>query len=77
VLEPLTAHDIGQAAHKKDRRQDEEKQVEHIPPFSTNGVLDRALWVDRYSAIKVKTLSKDFLATSRWRKSPSAAFLSS
>jgi hypothetical protein len=71
-LEPLTAHDIGQAAHKKDHRQDEEEQVEHNEPLSTNRVLDRALWVDRYSAIEVKTPSKDALATSRLHKGPSA-----
>jgi hypothetical protein len=29
-LEPLTAHDIGQAAGEKDHRQDQKKDVEHV-----------------------------------------------
>ena len=29
-LEPLTAHDIGQAAGKKDHRQDQKKEIEHV-----------------------------------------------
>jgi hypothetical protein len=29
-LEPLTAHDIGQAADKKDHRQDQKKDIKHV-----------------------------------------------
>jgi hypothetical protein len=43
ALETLTAHDVGQATHEKDHRQDEEEQVDHIDLLSTNRVLDRAV----------------------------------
>jgi hypothetical protein len=29
-LEPLTAHDIGQAADKKDQPHDQKKDIEHV-----------------------------------------------
>jgi hypothetical protein len=35
-LEPLTAHDIGQAAHKEDYRQDQKEWIEHRKSLPIN-----------------------------------------
>jgi hypothetical protein len=35
-LEPLTAHDIGQAAGKEDHAQNEEEEIEHGECLQTN-----------------------------------------
>ena len=42
-LEPLTAHDIGQAAGKKDHRHDQKKDIEHVKFLPLNMVFDTAL----------------------------------
>lgn len=39
-LEPLTAHDIGQAAGEKDHRQDQKKKIEHVKFLPINMVFD-------------------------------------
>jgi hypothetical protein len=42
-LEPLTAHDIGQAADKKDHRHGQKKDIEHVPSLPTNMAFDTTL----------------------------------
>jgi hypothetical protein len=42
-LEPLTAHDIGQTAHKEDYRHDQKKDIEHVKFLPLNMVFDTAL----------------------------------
>jgi hypothetical protein len=42
-LEPLTAHDIGQAADEKDHRHDQKKDIEHVKFLPLNMVFDTAL----------------------------------
>jgi hypothetical protein len=39
-LEPLTAHDIGQAADEKDHRHDQKKDIEHVKSLPLNMVFD-------------------------------------
>jgi hypothetical protein len=71
-LEPLTAHDIGQAAYKEDHRQDEEEQIKHGECLPTKRLLHlcdaRKLCWEKYSERKIKMLSKEDPAVSKFHQ---------
>jgi hypothetical protein len=68
-LEPLTAHDIGQAAGEKEHRQDQKKKIEHVKFLPVNMVFDAMVRSELYcSARHVKRSSKEAAAVSRLRK---------
>jgi hypothetical protein len=71
-LEPLTAHDIGQAACKEDHRQDEEEQIKHGECLPTNRLLHlrdaRELYWKKYSERQIKMLSKEGPGVSRFHQ---------
>jgi hypothetical protein len=65
-LEPLTAHDIGQAAGEKDHRHDQKKDIEHVKFLPLNMVFDAMVRSRLYcSARQVKRSSKEAVAVSR------------
>jgi hypothetical protein len=68
-LEPLTAHDIGQAAGEKDHRYDQKKDIEHVKPLPLTMVFDTAVYSRiHYSAPQVKRSSKEGPAVSRFHQ---------
>jgi hypothetical protein len=68
-LEPLTAHDIGQAAGEKDHRHDQKKDIEHVKFLPLNMAFDAMVRSKLYcSARQVKSSSKEAAAVSRLRK---------
>jgi hypothetical protein len=68
-LEPLTAHDIGQAADEKDCRHSQKKEIEHVKFLLKNMVSDTTPRSPLYcSAQQVKRWSKEDPAASRSRK---------
>jgi hypothetical protein len=68
-LEPLTAHDIGQAAGEKDYRYDQKKDINHVRSLPLNLLFDTAVYSRiHYSVQQVKRSSKGGPAASRFRK---------
>lgn len=71
-LEPLTAHDIGQAAYKEDHRQDEEEQIKHGECLPTNRLLHlgdaHELSWKKYTERQIKTPSKEGSAVSKFHQ---------
>jgi hypothetical protein len=54
-LEPLTAHDIGQAAGEKNHRHDQKKDIQHVKFLPLDMAFDTALYSRMYySAPQVK-----------------------